>query len=210
MESEIFRIKTSFTHDKDHLVSRIKARNDTIFSFLERASHLQRTTTRPTPLRPSKGQGQPPVALNGTATELYQCFQKHLVCTCFSPHPCGVTVSKLDNESGKSVVSMKMLFLEGDGRTQVKVESFSMVAKGKSSLSQPTAPKLGDVSDLKQQFWLRNRVGDMQKTTPKSLFALAASSLNLPGLKTDKLERKPPEKKPRRPFHLRMPSPSSK
>lgn len=205
----MFKIKTSFTHDKDRLVSQIKSKNDTIFSFLERASHLQRATTQPTPLRPSKGQGQPPVALNGTATELYQCFQKHLVCTCFSLHPCGVTVSKLDNESGKSVVSMKMLFLEGDGRTQVKVESFSMGTKKRPSWSQGTTPKLGDVSDLKQQFSIRNRVGEMRKTTPKSLFALAASSLSLPGLKTDKLEKKPPERKPRRPFHLRMSSSSS-
>lgn len=113
---------------------------------------------------------------------------------------------------------MKMLFLEGTGRTQVRVESFSMVTKGNPGLLQTTAPELEYVSALRQQLANKNRGREsqktmrktMRKTVPKSSFLSALSSLSIPGVKTDKLERTPPEKKPMRPFQLRMSSSSSK
>ena len=186
----MFKVKASFSHEKDRLVAQIKTRNDTLYDFLARASHIERTTTQSIPAKPSKAEARPPLAVKETANETYQCFQRHLKCNCPSTHPCGITVTKIEKEGGKTTVCMKLLFLEQDARTQVKVERIPMIHKKPPGLSHSESSKLEDVAALQQQFAMKNRVGDVQKSNRKSIFALAASSLSLSSRKADKMEGK--------------------
>lgn len=177
LEKEMFRVKTSFTHQKDDLLAEVRDRNDKIFKFLEQASHL--SDTRPVPLtRTSRDQMKPFLALQSDANALYETFQTHLRCKCSSDHSCGIAVSTRDGLRDQVAAGhLKLLFWEGPCRTQVKILSISATELDAAAPSKSSTDKLEEVSSLHQQLSAKNRLESVRKRAPKALFALAASSI---------------------------------
>lgn len=177
LEKEMFRVKTSFTHQKDDLLAEVRNRNDKIFKFLEQASHL--SDTRPAPLtRPARDQMTPFLALQSDASALYETFQAHLRCKCASNHSCGIAVSTPDGLRDQVAAGhLKMLFWEGPCRTQVKILSIPATEFNTTAPSKSSTDRLEEVSSLHQQLSAKNRLESVRKRAPKALFALAASSI---------------------------------
>lgn len=173
----MFRVKTSFTHQKDNLLAEVQDRNDKIFTFLQQASHLNDTRTVPLP-RPARDHMMPLLALQSDASALYETFQAHLRCQCTSDHCCGISVSTPNGLRDQAAAGhLKMLFWEGPCRTQVKILSIPATELKIKAPSKPSTDRLGEVSSLHQQLSARNRLESVRKRTPKALFALAASSV---------------------------------
>lgn len=171
----MFRVKTSFTHQKDDLLAEVRDRNDKIFTFLQQASHLSDTRTIHLP-RPARDQMTPLLALQGDASALYETFQAHLRCKCSSDHSCGITVSTSDGLRDQVAAGhLKLLFWEGPYRTQVKI--LSIPATESKTTAPSSTDRLEEVSSLHQQLSTRNRLASVRKRAPKALFALAASSI---------------------------------
>lgn len=178
LEKEIFRVKTSFTHQKDDLLAEVRDCNDKIFKFLQQASHLSDTRTIPLS-RPARDQMSPLLALQGDARALYETFQAHLRCKCTSDHSCGIAVSTPDDLRDQIAVGhLKMLFWEGPWRTQVKILAIPATESKKSASSKSSTDRLEEVSSLYQQLSTQNRLESVRKRAPKALFALAASSIS--------------------------------
>lgn len=177
LEREMFRLKTSFTHHKDVLLSEVRERNNEIFQFLQRASHLSGTRKDPLP-RPARKHTTPLLSLQEDASALYESFQTHLRCKCTSDHSCGIAVSRADGIKGQVVGShLKLLFWDGPCRTQVKIRSTSVAYTKPRTPPKPPIDKLEEVSSLHQHLSARNRVEAVRKRSPKALFALATSSI---------------------------------
>lgn len=192
LEREMFRLKTSFTHHKDVLLTEVRERNNEIFEFLQRASHLSGTRKDPLP-RPARKHTTPLLSLQKDASALYESFQTHLRCKCSSDHSCGIAVSRTDGIQGQVVAShLKLLFWDGSCRTQVKIRSSSAAYTKPTISSKPPVDKLEEVSSLHQHLSVRNRVEAVRKRSPKALFALATSSMPTFGRLPSRDSRKDP------------------
>lgn len=190
LEKEMFRVKTSFAHQKDDLLAEVRDRNDKIFAFLQQASHLSDTRTIPLP-RPARDQMSPLLALQDDASALYETFQAHLRCKCTSDHSCGIAVSTPDGLRDQVAAGhLKMLFWEGPCRTQVKILSMSATDLKTIAPSKSSTDRLEEVSSLHQQLSTRNRFESVRKRAPKAIFALAASSIPAFGRLTIEKSRK--------------------
>lgn len=177
LEKEMFRVKTSFTHQKDDLLAQVRDRNDKIFTFLQQASHLSDARTIPLP-RPAREQMAPLLALQADASALYETFQAHLRCKCTSDHSCGIAVSTPDGLRDQGAAGhLKMFFWEGPCRTQVKVLSIRAAESKATTAPKTSIDRLEEVSSLHQQLSVRNRLESVRKRAPKALFALATSSM---------------------------------
>jgi hypothetical protein len=173
----MFRFKASFTNHKDVLLNEVRERNNEIFEFLQRASHLSGTRKDPLP-RPARKHTTPLLSLQEDASALYETFQTHLRCRCTSEHSCGIAVSRTDGFQGQVAVShLKLLFWDGPRRTQVKIRSISVVNMKPTAPTRPAIDKLEEVSSLHQDISISNRVKALRKRAPKALFALVTASL---------------------------------
>lgn len=169
LENELFRLKASFSHSKDDLISRVAQINNNIYEFLQRAAHVPNT------IKPFRPEGTKPRVLleaKDTADTFYECLQSNLNCNCSSPHTCGVTVSELQTEGQKNVY-MRILFRTEGVQTQIKIESADH-----NTVNDPKASQLQEVTHLRQHVAMKNRVEETRKTSPKSIFTLAAGTLS--------------------------------
>lgn len=173
----MFRIKTSFDHEKDDLLADVRDRNDKIFTFLQQASHLSETRAAPLS-RPAREQMTPLLALQGDANALYETFQAQLCCDCTSGHSCGIAVSTVQGMKDRVATGhLKILFLDGPSRTQIKISSIPATDSKTVNSSKTTNDKLEEVSTLRRQLSVSNRLEAVRQRAPKALFELAASSI---------------------------------
>ncbi|KAM0479356.1 hypothetical protein ACHAP7_005667 [Fusarium lateritium] len=98
-------------------------------------------------------------------------LQNDSTCT-LCPHAFGITVSELQTKRQKSVY-MKVLFREEGAQTQIKIETGNHI-----TVHDPKASQLEDVTQLRQHVAMKNRVEDTRKSSPKSIFMLAAGPLS--------------------------------
>lgn len=171
LDNELFRVKTSFSHSKDDLISKVSRINDNIYEFLQRAAQVPRRElkrVKPECVR------LPRLSLTAkdTAEAFYKCLQSQLKCNCSSPHAFAVTVAQLRNR-GRKCVYMGVLFLEEGAWTQIKIES-----AGCSTVPHTRKSQLEEVTHLRQQVSTKNRIEETRKNSPKSIFMLAAGTLS--------------------------------
>lgn len=203
LEKEMFRVKTSFTHQKDKLLSRVRDCNDKIITFLQQASHLSGAKLA-APSKPARKQTTKFLTLQGDALALYETFQTQLSCKCTSNHSCGITVSGKGNLKDEvTAVHLKIFFWDGPCRTQVKILSIPAPDSKTKTSPGPSTGTLEEVSSLRQKWSARNRLETVRKGSPKTLFALAVSSIptfgRLPLAKPRKELPKPQEQSKRSP-----------
>lgn len=90
IETEMFRLKSSFSREKNELLETVKDRNEAIFQFLNRASHVNNL----------KAEQAKPVEsprfleFQQEAKDIYVCLRRHWVCKCTAEHCCGIAVSR--------------------------------------------------------------------------------------------------------------------
>ncbi|KAJ4013725.1 hypothetical protein NW766_005964 [Fusarium irregulare] len=116
LESAMFRIKTSFSHRKNELLTRIEARNRDLYEFLERASHVQQPHISTT----TTAKGSTKIAssileFQEQARTIFGGFQRHWACTCNCNGLHSCTVSAQGSH-------LKVLFDNGTESKHVKVE----------------------------------------------------------------------------------------
>lgn len=167
--AQMFRLRTSFSHRKDRLISKIQEKNKELCGFLDRLSHVSRATTSPE-ATPCRAQAVQIFNLQQDSNTLYETLQNNLHCTCASGHPCGITVSKIDSTQGHDV-HIKMLFQDSATLTQVKIVP----------MPQPPPKQAGDtpveVISLRREVAMKRNMKSLGRGTPKAVYALAASSI---------------------------------
>lgn len=173
LEGVIFRLKTSFSHRKDELISEIKERNATMYDFLHREFLVSRTSTSSRARsEPGRTQDARLLSLQQDAKTLYEAFKRHLDCRCASEHTCGITVS----DKGGNNVHINLLFHDPAGRTQLKITSVPAVKIQASPQSAPVINRLDEVSKTNRQLVKECRLERLRRKSPKALHTLAASS----------------------------------
>lgn len=203
LEKEMFKVRTSFTHEKDDLLAEVRDRNDKIFTFLQQASHL--SDTRMASLSgPAKEQMTLFLDLQGDASSLYDSFKEKLCCNCTSGHSCGIAVSTMDGLRDQVATGhLKILFLDGPSRTQMRILSLTENNNKPITSPKPVTYRLEEFSALRQQLSERNRLQAVRQRAPRALFELTASSIptfgSLPFRKSrKKLEKHEQSERPSR------------
>lgn len=166
----MYRFKTSFSREKNVLLSRIKERNESLYGFLDRASHLSQTSM-PTPSTRSNKVISSFIEFQVKARCLYTYFQCHWACSCSyaGRHPYGITVQDSD---------LKVLFLDSNnGRIMIKVEVETIERPQRPSLT-PHSSKSEEVLTLGRQISFKNRLNIIKGQGDKSIFTLAASAFS--------------------------------
>ncbi|KAH7312519.1 hypothetical protein B0I35DRAFT_437204 [Stachybotrys elegans] len=167
LESELYRLKTAFSHKKDMHLSKIREGNKALYGFLDRASHLSRSSTSISPIRNNTilssifdAQEQ--------AKCVYQCFQRRWTCTCVpvQQHPCSITVEG---------PYLQFLFVNDSKTTKVQ---FGFSKTIDPAIDEPDPPRSEEVLILNEQVSLKNRLKNLKKES-KGVMQLAASSLTV-------------------------------
>jgi hypothetical protein len=171
----MFRLKTSFSHRKDDLLSRIRTGNVDLYQFLEKEALLQQHSRSSTPA-PAKSHAQVVKSLlkfQKQASYAFKGFQHRWICSCScaGAHRCGISSHGSD---------LKLLFDNGTERKHVKVEVKVTETPDSSdcSTAPPTARKQEDVTVLRHQVSIRNRFKKLSKGAPKSILKLTTSTLS--------------------------------
>lgn len=192
----MFRLRTSFRHKKNRLLSDIKMKNSELFNFLQRdqASRLSRISRA----APSKG-GNSVISsfldFQDQAQSVFKGFQLYwsCSCTCAGIHPCRITARDSD---------MKVLIDTEAEQAHIKVQLEKTVKQKTSSKSSATvqvATKHEEVAVLRSQVSLKNRLSKMKVKGPKSILKLTASALaalsNPAEAKSDTTSSEPSQKR---------------
>lgn len=171
----MFRIKTSFSHRKNELLTRIESRNKDLYEFLERASHIQHSrVSTPTAPKGSAKIVSSFLEFQEQARTIFSGFQRHWACrcNCNGLHSCSVSAQGSD---------LKVLFDNGTETKHVKVE---IEVKGKVPDVEKVPPSLNGetsqegVDNLRHQVDIKNKSKRLREQGPKSLVKLIASSLS--------------------------------
>ncbi|KAK7418604.1 hypothetical protein QQZ08_011188 [Neonectria magnoliae] len=173
LEGQMFRLKTSFSSQKDELLKVIKDRSEDLFQFLSRASHVaQATGAKPSVSATSI---TPFVAFQSQARQIYECVQRHWTCTCTNVHPCGVTISP-DPEK-KETLEMRLLFREEAKLTNLKVRLDA--ARPKVPQPQACPTKEEDLAVLRKQMALKEQMKKKVDKSPRGfLYSLGAAAMS--------------------------------
>lgn len=178
LESELYRLHTSFSNNKDRLLARITIINDDLHKFLDHIPNLPRqsSATIQTPFRKLQGQAQ----------EVYDCLAKHQPCNCPRPHRIGIASYPTFNTSSRLSHSKNLgLLLETESpeeqlRVQVEVVSVQTAVELKppEAMSAQAHSKTG--AGLKRHIGLKKHYDQVSDAVhKKSTFALAAPSLSM-------------------------------
>ncbi|KAI8711312.1 hypothetical protein NCS52_01507200 [Fusarium sp. LHS14.1] len=175
LESELFRLKWSFSHKKDKLLATIKDRNETIYAFLDRSAHLARGFES----RRAGSRVWPYLSAQRQASSMYECLQSRWKCHCLSNHTCGIRASMVGQDRGDlEPKSFVFLFDEGERFTELRVEVAELKPIGITP--QPSSQSIVNVSQLKEDISAKIR-SHHARNRSSSLAALAASSLSIVG-----------------------------
>lgn len=167
----MFRLKTSFPSQKDDLLKIIKDRNEDLFQFLSRASHVSHVTRTKSAV--SAASITPFLAFESQARQIYECVQRHWTCTCTGVHPCGVTISP--DRDKKETLEMRLLFREEAKLTNLKVKLD--MTRPKTAQPQACASTDEDLAVLHKQMAFKEQMKKKVDKSPKSfLYSLGAAA----------------------------------
>jgi len=151
LEHEMFKLRTSFLHRKDQLLSRIRDKNDAVWRFLDKASNKIQ-------LMPSPKQGSGATSFTEVqehAQALYQCLQLQWFCTCTQNHPCGIKVQPSEGRKDDEKAYLQVLFDDNSCRTQLKVMVESPAIERPQTVERY---RPDDISELAQKMSIKNRL----------------------------------------------------
>ncbi|WQF83322.1 hypothetical protein CDEST_08336 [Colletotrichum destructivum] len=180
LESELFRLQTSFSSDKDRLLKRITQVNDDLHQFFDRGA----TVIRPSATKPSI----PFRDLHHQAVTFYECLARRWKCSCSSAHTVGIAVHPAVQKPSrmaehgyfnvlfKAEASFKQLRLQVETLTTSKYETNS------DSVAPEKAVKLEAAIDLKSQIMVKKQLKSVSNAANEnSVSTLAIASLSISG-----------------------------
>jgi hypothetical protein len=144
IEAEMFRLKRSFSREKDDLLDIIRDRNEAIFHFLNRDSMVNHSKTQH--LKPVEDPGF--LSLQTQARDIYVCLKERWTCTCPEKHPCGITVSR--KHINGNALELSFVF-NGEDTSILKVQ-FDEVPLPAIKISEPEDE---DIANLRTQLTIR-------------------------------------------------------
>ncbi|CAG9946289.1 unnamed protein product, partial [Clonostachys rosea f. rosea IK726] len=146
IEAEMFRLKRSFSREKDDLLDIIRDRNEAIFHFLNRDSMVNHSKTQH--LKPVEDPGF--LSLQTQARDIYVCLKERWTCTCPEKHPCGITVSR--KHINGNALELSFVF-NGEDTSILKVQ-FDEVPLPAIKISEPEDE---DIANLRTQLTIRRQ-----------------------------------------------------
>ncbi|CAH0044980.1 unnamed protein product [Clonostachys solani] len=144
IEAEMFRLKRSFSREKDDLLGIVRDRNEAIFHFLNRDSMVNHAKTQPL----EQIENPRFLSLQTQARDIYVCLRQHWTCTCPEMHPCGITVSR--NHINGNPLELSFIF-SGEDTPILKVQ-FDEVQLPTIKISEPEDE---DIANLRSQLTIR-------------------------------------------------------
>lgn len=173
VESELFRLKASFSHKKDDLLSKLREKNSSIYGFLDRASHSsQRTASLPAGTT-SIGARKDIAALlerqkDSAAVQKYLWGHWECRCRCSGNHGYGVSIYDsafrlLHNNADKHSAYLEFL-----------VKHNAVVPRETATSSRPD-----ELTVLSEQLSFKSRVKKLKDRGYGSIFKLVGSSASV-------------------------------
>ena len=116
-ESGIYRLRTSFSSDKDRLLGRITDINNQLHQFLDRETKV----SRPPPCKPRLPLGRLQTDANAFYKRLTECWH----CSCSIPHKVGIALCPVPSSLPRTIGIKKLQALLGDdcGGTLLSIHS---------------------------------------------------------------------------------------
>jgi len=192
LEREIFRLKLSFSHKKDTLLDRIRDKNNALYAFLDRASHIASASSLQSPER-RKGSNsdklaQPVLAFQRHGAVLYQSLQLKWSCPCPKGHPFAVALRHSESRrSGTSSLWFELLVTDIKMRVKITPEvKLQRPAAVPHTLEPTPAPndvvsQQEAVSELRATLTLRNHLQRLKWKGSNAIQALVLSTSSQKG-----------------------------
>ncbi|KAK1971923.1 hypothetical protein LY78DRAFT_743349 [Colletotrichum sublineola] len=180
IESELYRLQTSFSSEKDRLLKRITDINDDLHQFFDRGSTVTRpTTTKSTiPFRD----------LHHQAVTFYECLARCWKCCCSVAHTVGITthpaIKKPSRAAEHGYYNVLFEAEANPWQLRLQVETFKTVECIAALDPAPAAPiiKVDAAIELKSQMLVRNQLKSASSAASEnSISALALTSLSISG-----------------------------
>ncbi|KAK1986722.1 hypothetical protein LZ30DRAFT_647255 [Colletotrichum cereale] len=178
LESELYRLQTSFSSEKDRLLQRITKINDDLHQFFDRGSTLTRA--------PARNSTIPFRDLHHQAATFYECLERRWNCCCSVAHTVGITTHPAIQKPSRAAKHgyFNVLFEAEANHKQLRlqVETITTVECTAALNSAPAAPsiKVGAAIELKSQMLVRNQLKSASRAvSDNSVSALALTSLSL-------------------------------
>jgi hypothetical protein len=168
----MFRIRTSFRHKKDRVLSEISNRNASLYKFLEReqSSRLSRSLVH-APSEVNDGILASLLEFQEHAKSVFKGFQQHWTCSCSaSSHLCRISARESH---------VKVLLENGTQITHINVEvdKTQMIDEKREHHTAQVSTKHKDAAVLTQQVSMKNRLSNLKKKDQRSIFKMTASTL---------------------------------
>ncbi|KAL0937805.1 uncharacterized protein CTRU02_207536 [Colletotrichum truncatum] len=180
IESEIYRLQTSFSSEKDRLLERITNINDELHTFFDRASGVTRQAVQKLNFSFTD--------LHNQALTFYECLSQQWHCCCSIDHTVGITINPTTLKPIKraNLGFFDVLFETETKRKQLKLHIESFVAtesKPDSLVEQPTPTiNIEAVGDMREQMIIKKQIQSVSITaSEKSVAALAFTTLSISG-----------------------------
>ncbi|KAK2030309.1 hypothetical protein LX32DRAFT_662671 [Colletotrichum zoysiae] len=164
LESELFRLQTSFSSEKDRLLRRVTDINDDLHRFLLRDS----TVTRP----PASKSIIPFRDLHDQAVTFYECLSRCWKCCCSAAHTVGITAHPAIRKSSQAAEFgyFNVLFEAEANPKQLRLQVETVTAVKRMAVLDPApaATIKPDVAiELKSQMHVKNQLESASNAASK-------------------------------------------
>ncbi|EFQ26817.1 hypothetical protein CGRA01v4_08913 [Colletotrichum graminicola] len=180
LESELYRLQTSFSSEKDRLLKRITDINDDLHQFFDRAS----TVTRPPAAKPTI----PFRDLHNQAVTFYECLARCWKCCCSAAHTVGITthpaIQKPPRAAERGYFNVLFEAKANPKQLRLQVETVTTVNCMVALDPAPAAPtiKIDAAIELKSQMLVKSHLKSASSAASEnSISALALTSLSISG-----------------------------
>ncbi|KAK1701506.1 hypothetical protein BDP55DRAFT_625718 [Colletotrichum godetiae] len=174
LKSELYRLNTSFSAEKDRLLARITDIYDDLHRFFDRDSGL----TRPTASKATISFQE----LHARASTLYKCLAHQWKCCCATAHKIGINAHLKATKSPAMSKSeyFDILLDAKDCRTQPRLhfEAPNTTGESDKTMFPLAAPKANSAIDIKNRVLFKQQIkSGADAASEKSISALAITSL---------------------------------
>lgn len=189
LESELWRLKTSFNNEKDGLLTAITTANNELHEFLDRAADI-----------PDRRPSRPLVSfrdLQKQARQVYECLAKRWQCSCPVTHTVGIATHTMFSSSARATPLdsgyISLLLETGSGRKHIRVQISDVTANGNRGAAANLAPQdsttklnLETTGDLKRQMQVKKHQKSISDSVNKKNTAtLVIPAIRLPNSQSD-------------------------
>ncbi|KAK1596934.1 uncharacterized protein LY79DRAFT_677078 [Colletotrichum navitas] len=178
LESELYRLQTSFSSEKDRLLKRITNINDDLHQFFDRAS----TVTRPPATKPTI----PFRDLHNQAVTFYECLARCWKCCCSAAHTVGIAthpaIQKPPRAAERGYFNVLFEAEANPKQLRLQVETVTIVDCMAALDPAPAAPtiKTDAAIELKSQMLVKSQLKSASSAASEnSIATLALTSLSI-------------------------------